>query len=161
MNAEQMLAERNYWNDHRVRAGMVRGGAFDAEAMTLTFGEPDEYIPMEGDTDADRAAADLHGQPIPARFEVCDTCRGRGSHVDPNIDAGGVDAETFGDDPDFAEAYMRREYDVPCAACGGARVTPTVDETRATPEQIEFAKGWIADQHAFAAECAAERAMGA
>jgi hypothetical protein len=46
-------------------------------------------------------------------------CSGDGTTVNPNIDANGLSAEDFDDDPDFAEAYFRGEYDQACAACGG------------------------------------------
>lgn len=57
-------------------------------------------------------------------FAVCPTCEGRGSHVNPGIDAEGLSAEDFAEDPDFEESYFRGDYDVPCAECGGARVVP-------------------------------------
>jgi hypothetical protein len=50
---------------------------------------------------------------------ICTLCGGDGSHVNPSIDAHGLSAEDFADDPDFAEAYMRGDYDVSCRRCGG------------------------------------------
>jgi len=61
-----------------------------------------------------------------ARYEVCDLCSGRGSHVNPSIDAHGISAEEFYDDPDFAEEYQRGTYDVTCYRCEGRRVEPVV-----------------------------------
>lgn len=77
---------------------------------------------------------------LPARYEVCDTCDGRGSHTNSSIDRQGLTAEDFAEDPDFAEDYFRGRYDVPCAECHGKRVVPVVDETRATPEQKKVAE---------------------
>ena len=50
---------------------------------------------------------------------ICPACKGEGSHVNPNIDAGGISAEDFYDDPDFFDDYMSGMYDVPCDACHG------------------------------------------
>jgi hypothetical protein len=77
---------------------------------------------------------------VPARYEVCDTCHGKGTHVNPSIDSHGLTAEDFAEDPDFREAYFEGRYDVLCAECGGRRVVPVVDETRATPEQERLAE---------------------
>jgi hypothetical protein len=46
--------------------------------------------------------------------------RGEGTCVNPNIDANGLTAEDFAEDPDFAEDYFGGVYDVRCAACGGS-----------------------------------------
>jgi hypothetical protein len=50
---------------------------------------------------------------------ICPACKGEGSHVNPNIYAGGISAEDFYDDPDFFDDYMSGMYDVPCDACHG------------------------------------------
>ncbi len=95
---------------------------FDESRMVLVLFEDDE-AEME----------------IPATYEVCETCQGKGTHVNPSIDSHGLTADDFAEDPDFAESYMRGDYDVPCAECGGRRVVPVVDETRATSEQVKAA----------------------
>lgn len=56
---------------------------------------------------------------IPTRWAVCPVCDGKGSHVNPSIDSGGLTGEDFADDPDFAESYRRGDYDQPCNRCGG------------------------------------------
>jgi hypothetical protein len=53
---------------------------------------------------------------------VCPVCNGEGKTVNPNIDAHGLTAEDFYDDPDFAEDYRSGVYDITCAACNGMRV---------------------------------------
>lgn len=69
---------------------------------------------------------------LPAKFEVCGTCEGRGTHVNPNIDGNGLTAEDFAEDPDFEEAYFRGDYDVTCKTCHGARVVAEPDTARMT-----------------------------
>lgn len=55
-------------------------------------------------------------------YQVCPVCRGEGRTVNPNVDAGGLTAEDFREDPDFAEDYRSGFYDVTCGACKGLRV---------------------------------------
>ena len=56
---------------------------------------------------------------MPAVYEVCETCGGKGKHVNPAIDGHGISAEEMHEDPDFAEDYFSGVYDVPCEECGG------------------------------------------
>lgn len=56
------------------------------------------------------------------KFILCPVCEGHGTTVNPDIDANGLTAEDFADDPDFAEDYMNGVYDIPCRACNGLRV---------------------------------------
>jgi hypothetical protein len=97
---------------------------------------------------------------IPAEYEVCGTCEGKGSHVNPSIDSHGLTREDFDEDPDFAESYMRGDYDQPCNECGGQRVAPRVAD-RATAEEKQIAEDSINSQIEYEEMCAAERRMGA
>jgi hypothetical protein len=65
---------------------------------------------------------------VPFRYEVCDLCSGRGSHVNPAIDAGGLSDEDFRGDPDFAENYFEGMYDVSCYRCGGKRIEAVLND---------------------------------
>lgn len=81
---------------------------------------------------------DIEGSSIhvlPARYEVCTTCRGKGKHVNPSIDAHGISREEFDEDPDFMEDYLSGFYDVTCYECHGKRVVPVIDDARLTEEQ--------------------------
>jgi hypothetical protein len=98
---------------------------------------------------------------IPATFAVCGTCDGKGSHVNPSIDAHGITPDEFAEDPDFAESYFRGDYDQPCNECHGLRVVPVVDDSRATPEQVALAEDRIESRYQYDAEVEAERRMGA
>lgn len=112
--------------DHFQLYGPCHDG-FDEKAMTVTYAILDE--------DGDEETVTL-----PAKFEVCGTCNGKGRHVNPSIDAHGLSAEDFAEDPSFKEDYFTGVYDVDCAECGGKRVVPEVDETRCTPDQAEALK---------------------
>ena len=72
---------------------------------------------------------------LPAKFEVCGTCSGKGSHVNPSIDGNGLSREDFDADPDFEESYFRGDYDVRCHECDGLRVVPIIDWDHLTPAQ--------------------------
>lgn len=54
-----------------------------------------------------------------SKWMICPACSGEGSCVNPNIDSGGLSADDFRDDPEFAEDYLSGVYDVCCAACSG------------------------------------------
>jgi DnaJ-class molecular chaperone len=69
------------------------------------------------------------------RYEVCDTCDGKGRYVNPAIDSHGLSREDFDEDPDFAEDYFSGVHDVECRMCHGQRVEPVVDELR-TPKDV-------------------------
>jgi hypothetical protein len=58
------------------------------------------------------------------QWEVCPVCSGEGRTVNPNIDAQGLTAEDFRDDPDFLQDYMSGTYDITCRCCDGLRVVP-------------------------------------
>lgn len=53
---------------------------------------------------------------------ICPVCNGEGTTVNPAIDAHGLTAEDFREDPDLAEDYASGVYDITCAACNGKRV---------------------------------------
>ncbi len=89
---------------------------------------------------------------LPTRWEVCDVCHGKGTHVNPSIDAGGLRYEEM-DDPEFMEAYRRGDYDQPCNRCGGRTTIRVVDRDACEPELLE---AYDADQQA-AADIEAER----
>lgn len=97
---------------------------------------------------------------VPARFDVCGTCDGRGAHVNPSIDSHGLTRDDFAADPDFADEYFGGAYDVTCNECNGRRVSPVVDEIRATAEQIAAWETAAADAGAAAIEREHEIRMG-
>jgi hypothetical protein len=101
---------------------------------------------------------------FPMKFRVCGLCEGRGSHVNPAIDAHGISGQEFAEDPGFAEEYFRGAYDVTCYRCGGQNVEPTIDEGSLSEEQKALLKLHHKRQEQEArwrAEEAWERRMGA
>lgn len=125
---------------------------FDQETMTL-FVE----LPVVEEADDGPEAEEVA---FPARFEVCGLCDGRGSHVNPSIDAHGISAEEFDEDPDFREEYARGAYDVECYRCRGRRVEPVVDEENADPAALARLEAYTTELAADARERDAEERWG-
>lgn len=98
---------------------------------------------------------------LPTRWAVCPVCQGAGTHVNPSIDCGGLSAEDFDEDPDFAEDYMAGAYDVPCNRCGGRTTVPEVDVSRLSPELADAYERQCRDEAADRACELAEMRMGA
>ncbi len=146
------LDDYNYYNDARTRAGR-RGkwyDSFDESSMTVQVCWEDE----EGDE---------FFETLPVKFEVCPTCDGRGSHVNPSIDSGGLTSDDFCDDPDFEEDYFSGRYDVSCYECGGKRVSPVVRADNLSERQQEVLDELAENaalEREYEAEVAAERRMG-
>lgn len=152
---KQALEERNYWNDKRVRNAQRyahRNGDEDRMVVFLTL--PDE----ETGDDVDHE--------VPARYDVCPTCEGRGRHVDPNIDASGYYPDEDDDWNDLDEhdepvsPYRRGAYEVPCMTCKGKRVVLEVDTRKADPALIEAYNDYLADCEEYDAMVRAERMYG-
>ena len=97
---------------------------------------------------------------IPAEYEVCGTCNGKGYHVNPSIDSHGLSREDFDNDPDFAEDYFAGRYDVPCNECDGKRVSPVVEWSRLKPEDKKYVEEWIDEFYEYERTCEYERRMG-
>ena len=99
---------------------------------------------------------------VPIVFTVCPVCEGRGTHVNPSIDGGGLSREDFDNDPEFEEDYFSGFYDVRCGLCEGHAVIPTPDihreAGRAIVEVIEATQASLAEMYALEAM---ERRMGA
>lgn len=153
----QIIEDMNYYNDERVNAKPVEG--FNEENMTITVFF-DEYEDDNGNIFSDESVE------LPARFEVCDLCNGKGKHTNPSIDCCGLTREDFAEDPDFAESYFAGHYDVTCNQCNGNRVSPVIDEDQIPKEgkMRTLLKAYylgLADDAAYEAKCIAERIMGA
>lgn len=70
---------------------------------------------------------------IPFKYEVCNVCRGTGSHINPDIDRQGLFYEDF-EDPGFREDYFSGVYDVDCYQCHGQKVVAEIDDEYVSDE---------------------------
>jgi len=102
------------------------------------------------------------GTIVPVKFVVCPTCEGKGTHVNPSIDAHGIGAEEWSEwDEDDRERYLNGGYDVSCAQCGGNRVVEAMDAQRASQELTNQWEQWERGHWESEAETQAERRLGA
>ena len=86
-------------------------------------------------------------------MEVCPTCEGRGTHVNPSIDSNGITGEEMDELGDeFREDYLTGHFDVRCVECNGANVVPVPTEEESETQRKEYE---------IEAMYAAERRMGA
>lgn len=139
----------NYYSDHRVRAA-ERGSMFndvDEKRMVAT-------VSLFNGNDEEE-------HEVPITFEVCPTCAGKGTHVNPSVDSNGLTAEDFAEDPDFAEEYMRGTYDVQCYECHGKRVVPIVAKDSVDPEIMRRLEKQQTEAEDFRRIQEAERRYGA
>ncbi len=95
------------------------------------------------------------------KWEVCGTCDGKGEHVNPSIDAHGITADEFSEDPDFAEEYFRGSYNVNCYECGGRTTSLVINRERTSEVALKAADEIINDHYDYIRESEAERRMGA
>jgi len=98
---------------------------------------------------------------MPTRWVVCPVCDGAGTHVNPAIDCGGLSAEDFADDPDFAEDYFSGAYDQPCNRCAGRTTVREVDLDRLSAEHRSAYEQQTRDEAYYQAMCRAEQMAGA
>jgi len=114
MNLEDM----NYWGDRRVIAALYDKPELSADRKSMKVS-----ISYNGTGEMEGHVIDEDIW-VPIRFIVCPLCEGRGSHMDPSIDAGGLTQEDFERDPGFAEDYHSGAYLQKCNQCKGERVVP-------------------------------------
>ena len=79
-----------------------------------------------------RVRAEHVAPPEDGKFHwtLCPLCRGKGTVVNPSLDAGGLDMDGWrGEDPDFVEDYLSGAYDITCPQCLGRTTVAVCDET--------------------------------
>lgn len=134
--------ERNYYNDRRIRAAQRSKwySSFDEARMvaTVEVEEPDDEILEFGNGRYDPEESDSFEVQVNVVYEICVTCAGRGSHVNPSIDASGLTREDFDQDPQFEEEYRSGLYDVTCYECKGKRVIVELDRQHTRPEIVNY-----------------------
>lgn len=112
------IDDSNYYNDRRVIAK-------EEKKWYLSLDEKKMKAVVERWTNED--TGEEMTQEIHFKYDVCDTCNGKGTHVNPSIDANGLSNEDLYGDPDFAEDYFSGRCDVTCYECNGNRVVAVPD----------------------------------
>ncbi len=85
---------------------------------------------------------------LPVHRIVCPRCDGDGNHTNPAIDGNGITAsemEELGED--FAEGYVRGDYNVCCEVCHGKNVVDEVDLEKLQDNSPELYKAWTQWTH--------------
>lgn len=150
-NQRAIMEEVNYFRDPRVR-NAERYGNRDVDERRMV---------IRWEADNDKGETVTHE--FPARFEVCPTCDGKGTHVNPSIDASGYypdEDEDYYDDGEDGSPYERVVYDVPCGTCSGKRVVLEIDRRAADPDLLRRYDDYLDDQRACEAERLAELRAG-
>lgn len=98
---------------------------------------------------------------LPTTWAVCPVCNGEGKTVNPAIDAGGLSAEDFADDPDFAGAYYSGTFDIPCRHCNGRTTVRAVDWDALSDDDRKAYEAQLRADAEYEAERLAEIRMGA
>ena len=127
------LDDLNYLRDRRVRAARK-------EKLWEELDERQMLARILVDKETDDGV-DCASHWVPFSWDVCPTCDGKGTHVNPSIDAGGLSHDHFDEDPDFMDDYMGGVYDVACYECGGRRVVPFI-----SPERLALIEGWLGEE---------------
>jgi hypothetical protein len=107
---------------------------------------------------ADFISENRLSHPPLTKFEVCWSCDGHGSYVNPNLDRGGISPDEMWEwGEDFVEGYFNGSFDQICDACGGNRVLEGI-----SPEDPNFAdwERYVEEWYARQAEREAEMRMG-
>lgn len=108
----------------------------------------------------DDTGLELH---LPTQWEICPTCDGEGQHSRA-VDGNGITASEWNGpewDEDSRALYLSGGYDQRCDECHGDGKIAVVDESRLTPDQLEWWTRWIESERQYHAIRAAERRMGA
>lgn len=100
-------------------------------------------------------------QQIPARWAICGRCDGSGTHDHPAFENGITSDEMLEHGEEFCEDYMRGAYDVRCTECDGSGKVLEGDLERLSEAEREAYEQQLEADADYAAECAAERRMGA
>lgn len=99
---------------------------------------------------------------LPATFEVCPRCRGKGTHVNPAVDGSGLSQEDFDEGgPEFFEDYMSGVYDVACYECGGKRLVEAPDFSKWTDAERTLYQAHVDEEESDRRMIDMERRMGA
>jgi hypothetical protein len=127
-----------------IQSHMMDWYKFDEKNMVLIFEDDDEN--------------EVH---LPAVFEVCGLCGGKGSHVNPSIDSHGITSDEWERDWDDEdrESYRNGAYDVSCHRCGGARVEP-IPSPNAHPDLLKVWNDRAESEYESAYNEVREREMG-
>lgn len=151
---QQKMDNYNYWNDERTIQSLVSHDSFFVKNSTTLidmnwvrekwedWSHCEELVKGEDDWNLEQweKATEKAWQTwleslgssstvgCESKFEVCPTCNGRGTHVSPSIDSGGITMSEWAEwDPEERDYYMSGRYDVTCFECHGKNVIQVLE----------------------------------
>ncbi len=80
---------------------------------------------------------------LPGKNEMCSSCKGTGTMVNPNIDGNGLSPDDPDLDEDFWHSYRTGVFDIDCNACDGEKIIQVIDEARLTKRQRIIFNDWL------------------
>jgi|9_EtaG_2_1085328.scaffolds.fasta_scaffold00002_53 hypothetical protein len=95
---------------------------------------------------------------LPVKRVPCETCGGKGTHVNPSVDAGGISSREFDEDPGFRDNYFSGVFDVRCYSCNGGGHDIAVVESAIHPDDKPMYDAWLTWRNEMAADEAAHHA---
>ena len=186
----QWIENMNYWSDPRVIEGLIHHDSFFVKKSNteinmqwvretwdnwshneeLVVGQDDWTLEQwkEATEKAYRKwLQDLGGSATvscESKFEICETCQGRGTYVNPSIDSGGITASEWEEwDEDDREDYWSGRYDITCSQCSGQKVIQVLEYDTKNPLYnwcCERLNEYYESQYESAREHAWEKRMG-
>jgi len=131
-----------WWNDPRHNTEQWYE-SFDKDTMKA------EYVSYKGEEEETLE--------VECKYVTCDTCNGKGSYVNPNIDDRGLSYDDFDRNPGFRENYSSGMYDITCVSCEGLGKEPQPKKgcpnyARVTKELREAAQQAYYDRQTMAGE---------
>lgn len=143
---------------------------FDSRRMVFLVSDPD-FEAEHGDLDEENAlecfreGEQLRGiLLLPAQYEVCGRCSGKGTHWHPSLDNGITEEDRDRDwDPESWEWLMNGGMDVRCEECKGERLVPVPQDSVNSPEAqkaFQIYNNWLDEERDYQALCESERRMG-
>lgn len=98
---------------------------------------------------------------LPAKYEICERCRGKGTHTNPSIDGNGITSSEWAEwDDDEREGYLTGRYDVRCEeGCDNGKAM-VIDFEKLPKRLAERIYKKLDADAAYRAEIAHERRMG-
>lgn len=106
-----------------------------------------EFTKYGDDPETDEGTEEFIEMTLPAKYEICTRCEGKGSHTNPSIDGHGISEDEWNGpdwDDESRETYLTGGYDVRCEArCKDGKVVVididalTTDQTKVFEEYME------------------------
>lgn len=95
---------------------------------------------------------------LPTKWEICPTCRGKGTS---SAYLGAFTGDDMREDPEFFEDYMNGNYDRSCDECDGTGKIEVIDTEKLDEKTLQLLIQQQLDDAKYRAEVEAERRMGA